>query len=130
MLNVLLYGLVAFVIFAVLDLIWSALVSKNVYYNEVGEYVADKPNYFAAILTYILIAFGLVFFVTQPAIVDKVIVNAILQGLVFGFVVSGVYALTNLAMLKRWSVTVALIDIAWISFLCAGTSLITYLIFA
>jgi uncharacterized membrane protein len=129
MFTILQYGVVALAIYVVLDLIWMSLVSKGVYRNEVGELIRTRPNYFAAALLYIVIAFGLVYFVTEPAISGANIVYAILAGLGFGFVVSAVYALTNLAILKNWSVTLALIDITWISFLSAATSLLTYLIF-
>jgi uncharacterized membrane protein len=130
MLNILQYGAVALIIYVILDLIWMAAVSKKVYQNEVGEYMRVRPNYFSAALLYLVLAFGLVYFVTEPAIANDTIVTAILAGLGFGFVVSAVSALNNLAILKNWSPALALIDITWLSFLSAATSLLTYLIFA
>lgn len=130
MLTLLQYGVVALIIYVILDLVWMALVSKNIYGNEVGEIIRTNPNYFASSLLYLVLSFGLVYFVTQPAIVDGNIVFAILAGLGFGFVVSAVCSLSNLSILKNWSSTLALMDITWVSFLSAVTSLLTYLIFA
>jgi len=129
MLNLLMFTAVAFGIYLVIDLIWMALVSKRLYRNEVGEILRERPNYFLCVLIYIFLAFGLVFFVTQRAITDVNIGYAILGGLVYGFIISSAYALTNLAKLKDWSALLSLVDITWVSFLTATTSLLTYLIY-
>jgi len=130
MLDILQYAVVALIIYFILDFIWTLLVAKPLYEREVGEYVREKPNYFASILVMIFFSLGLAFFVIEPAITDTNIVFAMLAGLFFGFVASTFYALSNIAIFKKWSLPLALIDITWISFLSAATSAFTYLIFA
>ena len=130
MFDILQFTVVALAIFIVMDLIWQRFVSKKIYMAEFDNLLRERPNYFATIAVYILLAFGLVFFVTSPAITDANVVFAILGGLVFGFITFGVYSLTNLALFERWNGIVVLVDITWGSFALAATSLLTYLIFA
>jgi uncharacterized membrane protein len=129
MLDILQFTAVALAIFIFMDLIWQGLVSKKIYIAEFDNLLRHKPNYFAAVMVYVLLAFGLVFFVTSPAIADANIVFAILGGLAFGFVAYGVYTLTNLALFERWSATIVLVDLTWGSFVLSASSLLTYLIF-
>ncbi|MDD4211131.1 MAG: DUF2177 family protein [Clostridia bacterium] len=129
MLDILIFSVVALAILVTIDLVWIWLVSRRIYRVELDEMLKDNKNYFVAAVVYILLAFGLVFFVTATAIADVNIVFAILGGLVFGFIVFATYALTNLSMLKKWSFMLALIDITWGSIAISVTSLLTYLIF-
>ena len=129
MLDILQYGVIALIIYFLLDFIWTLLVAKQLYEREVGEYVREKPNYFASILVMIFFSLGLSFFVIEPAITNTNVVFAMLAGLFFGFVAATFYALSNIAVFKKWSLPLALIDITWISFLSAATSAFTYLIF-
>lgn len=130
MLDILLFTIIIFAVYVILDFIWTMLISKTLYKSELGEYIKDRPNYFILILVYLFVSFGLAFFVTRQANLDANISFAILGGLVFGFITSACYALNNLAILKKWSVTVSLIDIAWMSFLSSAASTIAYLIMA
>lgn len=130
MIEILQYTVVATIIFAIIDIVWKRVVANNLYENEVGEIIRHRPNYIASILVYIFIAFGLVFFVTEPAMLNDNLIYAILGGLLFGFIVSSVYALTNFAAIEDWSITITIMDVTWISFLTAITSMLTYFMFA
>jgi uncharacterized membrane protein len=129
MIDILQYAVIAATIYVILDVVWMKIVAKNLYENEVGEIIRKNPNYIASVLVYAFISFGLVFFVTEPALVNGNLVYAILGGLLYGFVVSSTYALTNLAIIKNWSITLSIVDITWMSFLASISSLLTYFIF-
>ena len=77
------------------------------------------PIWPSAILVYFLLAIGVVFFVLPKA--DNY-VHALLWGALFGFVVYGVYDLTNYALLDNWSLSITLIDMLWGAVLCGLTA--------
>jgi len=121
--------LITFVIFFVIDLIWLGIVAKNIYQNQIGHLMAEKVNWVAAMLFYLLFIGGLVFFVLMPAVEAGSLGKAILLGAMFGFITYATYDLTNLATLKDWPITITIIDLAWGTFLGLSTSLFSYLLY-
>jgi uncharacterized membrane protein len=121
--------LITFIIFFVIDLIWLGIVAKNLYQNQIGHLMAEKVNWVAAMLFYLLFIGGLVFFVLMPAVEAGSLGKAILLGAMFGFITYATYDLTNLATLKGWPITITIIDLAWGTFLGLSTSLFSYLIY-
>jgi len=108
-------------IFLVIDLTWLGIVMKDFYARELGDLArrvddALAPRWGAALLVYLLIPAGLVLF-ARPAPGDGVLAAAA-RGAVFGLVLYGVYDLTNLAVLEKWTLRMTLADIAWGSILC------------
>jgi uncharacterized membrane protein len=101
------------VTFCALDLVWLGFIAKPFYQAQVGSLLLARPNLAAAALLYVLCAAGLVGFVVLPALDAASVWRAVIAGAIFGFVVYGVYDLTNLAMLKGWTVSVAAADMAW-----------------
>lgn len=120
--------LVTVVVFFLVDIVWLGFISKNLYKNYLGNLMAPKVNWAAAIIFYLLFIAGLIFFVIDPALVRNSLWYAVLAGGFFGLITYGTYDLTNLATLKDWPVTITLIDLAWGTFLNAATSGVTYLI--
>lgn len=111
----------------VIDLIWLGIVMKGFYSQELGDLARRNgdsiaPRWAAAILVYLLIPGGLVLFV-RPILGDQgTLLQALGWGALFGLVVYGVYDLTNLAVLERWTLRVTVVDILWGAALCAATS--------
>lgn len=120
--------LVTVVVFFLVDIIWLGFISKNLYKTYLGDLMAPKVNWAAAIIFYLLFIAGLIFFVIDPALTRNSLWYAVLAGGFFGLITYGTYDLTNLATLKGWPVTITLIDLAWGTFLNAATSGVTYLI--
>ena len=121
--------LITFVIFFAIDLFWIGVVAKNLYQNQIGHLMAEKVNWVAAILFYLLFIGGLVFFVLMPAVEAGSLWKAVWLGALFGFITYATYDLTNLATLKDWPITITLIDLAWGTTLGLSTSLFSYLLY-
>lgn len=54
------YG-ITFVVFFAIDLLWLGFVAKNLYAKHLGYIMADKTNWPAAIIFYLLFITGLFF---------------------------------------------------------------------
>ena len=107
------------VVLVLLDVVWLRYASDAVFHAQVGEMLADKPNFAAAALFYLFFAAGLVYFAVLPGVRAASLVTALLHGAFLGFLAYMTFDLTNLAILKLWSVKVSIIDIAWGSFASA-----------
>lgn len=116
-----------FVVFTVLDIVWIGVVASNLYHHQIGhllnlvdgEMKADVP---AALATWVLVVAGIVVFVLPKIPLESPLMYSLLWGGLYGFIVYGVYDLTNYAVLRNWPLAVTLIDIAWGTFACAVTA--------
>ena len=109
--------------FCVLDFLWLGFLAKGFYQAQVGPLMLSRPNLVPAAILYALCAAGLLVFAIMPA---PSLARAALAGAFLGLVVYGVYDLTNLAVLKGWTVPVALVDMAWGTVVCAASSSVGY----
>lgn len=113
------------VLISILDVFWLGLTINRIYKPGLGDLLADKPNYKAAFLFYIIYALGITHFVVHPAFVNgSDFIWGTLQGALFGLISYCVYNLPNLALIKKWSEKVSIVDIVWGT---ALTSLTTFL---
>ena len=114
--------------FLALDFIWLGLLMSGFYDRELGDLARRDgdslaPRWGAAILVYVLIPVGLVMFLQPHIGADSSLWKALAWGAAFGLVAYGVYDLTNLAVLEKWTVRMTVIDMAWgctICAICAG----------
>lgn len=125
--NIKLYFL-TFVVFFLIDIVWLAVISKNIYKQYLGGLMKENINWTAALLFYALFIVGLVFFVINPALAKNSLQYAILAGGLFGLIAYATYDLTNLATLKDWPVFITVIDLIWGTFVCAATSGVSFLL--
>lgn len=112
------FGLVLFV-FLLVDLPMLLLINKKMYtdqFAKLGESPKGYIVYVYAALCYVIMAIGLQYFAVSQ--------NSLLNAVVLGFVVHGIYNTTNLSTLNNYEIKTAAIDTAW------GTALyaIVYLI--
>jgi len=112
----------------IMDYFWINVFNKKFYlksFKKIGR--VDKKGwdvwFVPALSSWILIVFGVVFFVFNLA-TNKM--EFFLYGAVLGFVIYGVYDTTNLATLKNYSKIFALIDTLWGTIVCGLLSLILY----
>ena len=96
--------------FTVLDGIWLGFVAPKFYRSQIGFLLSDKPNWFAAVLFYLVFIAGMVFFVTGR---DGSVGQAAFGGAILGFMCYATYDLTNLATVKGWPVLVTVVDLCW-----------------
>lgn len=114
-------------IFLLIDLLWLGVVMRGFYSAELGdlgrrEGAALAPRWWAAIPVYLLIPAGIVLFVRPLVGANAGLGQAFGWGAVYGLVLYGVYDLTNLAVLEKWTVRMTVADIAWGCVLCGTIS--------
>ena len=119
---------IALPIFFIIDMVWLGLVAKSFYVRQIGDLMRPDIQWPAAIIFYVLFVAGLVLFVLLPAVTQGSWVAALSMGALFGFIAYATYDLTNLATLKNWPLTVALVDMAWGAVLAGAVSTATYFI--
>jgi uncharacterized membrane protein len=124
---VVLYLLTVPVFFAV-DLIWLGLVAPKFYGHHIGHLMADRVNWIAALVFYLLFIVGIVMLAVVPAMEKASMAKAVLAGALLGLVAYGTYDLTNLATLRDWPLIVTIVDLAWGTVLTAVVSAISYVI--
>lgn len=106
------YAAVA-VIFLVLDAIWLGFVARDFYADQLGDLMRDKPDFGVAGLFYLVYAAGIVLFAVQPGLQAQSWRLSLGYGAALGFLAYGTYDMTNLATIRGWPVTMAVVDIAW-----------------
>ena len=100
-----------------LDLIWIGAIAKNFYRDGLGPIMAEKPNIAVAVAFYVLYVVGLCLFVVVPALTENAWKHAVLWGALFGLFAYATYDLTNLATLTQFPARIAIVDMAWGTFL-------------
>jgi uncharacterized membrane protein len=120
-------------IFLLIDLLWLGVIMKSFYAAELGELARRQgstlaPRWGAAILVYLLIPAGVVLFVRPLLGETSTLLQTFGWGAIFGLVLYGVYDLTNLAILDKWTLRMTVADIMWGGALCGTTSVIMRLI--
>ena len=100
----------------VLDFIWLGVMSRGFFRNEIGDLLRDKVSWVPGVLVYVLLTVGIFVFVLNSSFADGVL-RTVGLGVLFGVVVYGVYDLTNLALVRGWTVRAALVDVLWGGFI-------------
>lgn len=101
------------VVFFTIDILWLGVVAKGFYQRHLGELLAERVNWGAAVVFYLVYLGGILLFVVLPALEKGSLGRAALLGFVFGVVAYATYDLTNLATLRGFPVVVATVDLAW-----------------
>ena len=107
---------------AMLGLDFFYLSTFGKFFNNLIHSIQGSPlkmNAMGAILCYILLIFGVNYFIIDP---KKPLADAFLLGLV----IYGVYETTNYAILKKWQPQAVALDTLWGGILMALTTKITY----
>ena len=78
------------------------------------------PIWWAAMVVYVCIAVGILFFGLPNAQGDYVL--ALSYGVMLGFVTYGIYDFTNYSILANWPWRITLIDFSWGMVLCGLSS--------
>lgn len=107
----------------VVDLLWLGVIMTGFYDGQLGEIARREggklsPRWSAALLVYLIIPCGIVLFVRPLLGPAATIWQAFGWGALFGFFFYGIYDLTNLATLEKWTWKLALVDMAWGCVLC------------
>lgn len=97
-------------IFIIIDVPVLIYVNKDTYlvnFRNInnGEIDFTRLKIISALICYLIMAFGLYYF----SVKEKSILNA----LILGFVINGIYNTTNYATINKYSLNVAIIDTLW-----------------
>lgn len=79
-----------------------------------------------ALFSYVLLIFGLYYFVYRYINKSTWKYDSLVKGFLFGFVVYGVFDFTNLAIFKEYSIKTAMIDMVWGGILMSIVSFNSY----
>lgn len=116
----------AAVAFVVLDAVWLGIVAKNFYFTQLAGLLREKPDLAVAAVFYLLYLGGVVYFAVMPALAGGGVGRALLNGALCGFFAYMTYDLTNLATLRGYPPTLAMVDIAWGTFLTSASAAVGY----
>lgn len=94
-------------------------LSRNYFSNQILEIqkYPMKINYFATFLCYMLLIFGLYYFIIKPK-------QTIIDAFLLGIVIYGVFETTNKALFSKWNWKTVLMDTLWGGILFA---IVTYI---
>lgn len=106
---------------AALDVFWIGFFMKGTYEKGIGHLLASHFSVLPAVLFYFLYAAGILLFVILPS-EGKSLGWIVGMGALFGLVSYGVYDLTNLATLRDWPWSIAIMDMLWGAVLTATAS--------
>jgi uncharacterized membrane protein len=112
--------LTAAIVFVVLDGIYVNLI-KSSFNRQIKNIQGTdiKVNMIAAAITYIILIFGINYFIIQRK-------RSVSDAALLGFVIYGVYNFTNLALFSNWSILLSIVDTMWGAVLFGLTSGIVY----
>ena len=108
------------IIMLVLDVIFLGL-NRDMFQLQVAEVqrVVLEVRYLGAVLCYAILIFALYYFIIK----DR---RSVIDAMILGFVIYGVYETTTYALLKKWKLQTVMIDTLWGGILFGLTTMITY----
>lgn len=111
----------------ILDALWLSLMMPLLYRKHLAHLLASTPVWWAAVLFYVLYAFGIYFLVLRPALTQQQdLLTTFACGVVLGLIAYGTYDLTNQATLRNWPAILSFIDIVWGAVMTGIVSLFSY----
>ncbi|MFE3836540.1 DUF2177 family protein [Pseudogemmobacter sonorensis] len=105
------------VCFLGLDIIGINWLVRPVFQTHVGHLLASPLRLGPAALFYMAYVAGLLWFVSLPALREGAPLQALVGGMVLGFLCYGTYEMTNYATLRDWSWQQVAMDLSWGTFL-------------
>jgi uncharacterized membrane protein len=96
-----------------LDFLWLGAIAGDLYKHGIGHLLAERPNFVAAALFYLVFVAGVMYFAVLPHRIRGGWHDTLRSGALLGLLVYASYDLTNLALLAAWPVGLSMIDIIW-----------------
>jgi uncharacterized membrane protein len=116
-------------VFFAIDLVWLGLVAKNFYARNMGEMLAPKVKWAAALIFYAIYIAGILAFVVFPAIEQESLARAAYMGAFLGLLCYATYDLTSYALIKNFPLNVVIVDLVWGTVLTTAVSSASFFIF-
>jgi uncharacterized membrane protein len=99
--------------------IWYLGVAENFYHQQIGALLNVEFDVTVAALFYFVYALGALTFALGPALRARSWTHALRAGALYGFFCFCAHNLTDLADVRGYTMSIALIDIAWGTFMSA-----------
>jgi uncharacterized membrane protein len=106
-------SLAALLAFVMLDVVWLTLLAIDVFQSQIGPILRPAPMLGAIVAFYLVYATGLVVLAVRPALASNSWQTAATLGAVVGLTAYATFDLTSLAVIERWTIGIAVADIAW-----------------
>lgn len=103
---------VTLAVFTVVDATWLILVAADLFKRNVGPILREQPDLQAAVAFYVIYAAGICLLAIRPAGLGSAIA-ATVNGAALGFIAYATFDLTNLAIIKGWTLGLAIVDMSW-----------------
>lgn len=117
---------VTLAVFLALDALWLGVIARDFFVRQIGPLLRDNPDLVVAALFYCVYAVGIVYFAVAAGLKENSLWLAVANGAFLGLLAYGTYDITALSVLKGYTVTVAVVDIAWGTALTAVTAAAGY----
>jgi uncharacterized membrane protein len=118
--------IIILILIVIMDAIWFKFTLPS--YEKVVLNIQNIPmrlNLVSAIISYLILAFGLAYFVI-PRLNNGSFIESFWYGGMYGLVVYGVFDMTNMALFKNWNLSISIIDLLWGIFNCTFVTYLTY----
>jgi uncharacterized membrane protein len=116
------------VVFLGLDFVWLGFMGDRFYRRILHDVLRPGFELAPAVLFYLLIIAGILFFAVSPALESDQAAVAAVRGALFGFFTYATYDLTSQATVRNWTWILSLTDIAWGTFLTATAATLGFLV--
>lgn len=113
MTQILILYAITVVVFLGLDMLGINFLIRPVFDRHVGHLLASPLRLGPAAVFYMAYVAGLLWFVSVPALKDNAPLQALIGGMVLGFLCYGTYEMTNYATLRDWSLEQVAADLVW-----------------
>lgn len=104
------YG-VTLLVMGALDAVWLGWLMKDFYRQELGPLMTDSVRVVPAALYYLLYPLAIVYLALTPT--PASLGQALLRSAVLGAAAFGVYDLTNLAVMRGYTLAMTVVDLTW-----------------
>jgi len=115
-------------LFFLIDMLWLGVVARDFYRGHLGHLLADRVDWPAAMIFYLIYLSGILLFAVAPGLAADSLRKTALWAAGFGFFTYGTYELTNRATLPGWPLKVVLVDTLWGIALCTLVAIAAHLI--
>ena len=120
--------LVSLAAFFAIDMVWLGLVARSFYQQYLGFLMSPSPNWFVAIIFYLLFVAGILVFVVLPGLGANSLKTTLVRAAMFGLITYATYDLTNLATLRDWPALLSIVDMFWGTVLSVLVSYISFMV--
>jgi len=111
--EILIACIVTAVVFLGLDAIWLKTFIGPFFRARIGHLMREDPKLGVAGGFYLIYALGIVYFAVIPALDAGFVTPALINGAFLGLLGYGTYEATSMSIMKEWTWSMLVVDIAW-----------------